>query len=173
MPTSGDRVSDVKTVTYYMASAAALPAGLAGSPNGPKSSGLLRRESDRALGVWSRSSGGSGASVGPVPEALAPEVAGISFRYFDGQSWQPSWDSRQRVGLPKAVEIEVAFLAGSLDETGGAASALVDLREKVTHKLVVSPAGWRPPNAYSTYYQQVNGQIPSTFYTDSASATSR
>jgi hypothetical protein len=106
-------------------------------------------------------------------EPLAPEVVSIGFRYFDGQSWQQSWDSRQRVGLPKAVEIEVSFLAGSHDVTDGSAASLVDLREKVTHKVVVSPAGWRPPNTYSTYYQQVNGQVPSAQPGTTSTNTSR
>jgi len=172
MSPTGDRVSDVKTVAYFLGGTSGLPQGLAGPVNGPKASGLVRRESDRAVAVWSRTNSG-GAASGPPVEPLAPEVVNIGFRYFDGQSWQQSWDSRQRVGLPKAVEIEVSFLAGSHDVTDGSAASLVDLREKVTHKLVVSPAGWRPPNTYSTYYQQVNGQVPSAQPGTSSTNTSR
>lgn len=45
-----------------------------------------------------------------VPDelAIAPEVAGLEFRYFDGVEWLPSWDSDAQGGLPAAVEIVLA-----------------------------------------------------------------
>jgi hypothetical protein len=171
MSPTGDRISDVKNVGYFLAGATGMPPGLAGPAAGPKPTGLLRREIDRAVTVWSASNGGNAA--GPAAESLAPEVVGVAFRYSDGQTWQQSWDSRKRVGLPKAVEIEVSFQAGSLDPAAGNAASVIDLRNKVAYRVVVSPAGWRPPNAYATYYQQVTGQIPSAQPGTLTSDTSR
>jgi hypothetical protein len=37
--------------------------------------------------------------------SLAPEVISLEFRYFDGDSWSPWWDSGQRKALPVAVEV--------------------------------------------------------------------
>jgi hypothetical protein len=170
MTPSGDRISDVKNVGYFMAGAAGMPPALALRATGPRPTGLLRREADRAATVWSATNGGNAA--GPAPESLAPEIVGIAFRYFDGQTWQQSWDSRQRVGLPKAVEIEVSFLAGAFEAAGDAAS-LIDTHEKVSYRMVVSPAGWRPPNVYATSFQQVTGQIPSAQPGTLSSDTSR
>jgi hypothetical protein len=37
----------------------------------------------------------------------APEVVGLSFRYFDGSGWSSTWDSLQRKSLPVAVEARI------------------------------------------------------------------
>jgi len=36
---------------------------------------------------------------------VIPEVRGMALRYYDGSRWSDRWDSRQRRGLPLAVEI--------------------------------------------------------------------
>jgi len=40
-----------------------------------------------------------------------PEVVGLSFRYFDGQSWSSSWNSLQRRALPVAIEVTLQMVA--------------------------------------------------------------
>lgn len=53
------------------------------------------------------------SSVGNPPPASTlgrtvtriPEIVGVQFRYFDGNSWNGSWNSLQRKSLPVAVEI--------------------------------------------------------------------
>ena len=41
---------------------------------------------------------------------LVPEVVGLQFRYFDGQSWNTSWDSFEQQRLPVAVEVTLRLL---------------------------------------------------------------
>lgn len=38
-------------------------------------------------------------------DVIAPEVTDVSFAYFDGVAWLPTWDSRQIGALPRAVRV--------------------------------------------------------------------
>ena len=40
---------------------------------------------------------------------LAKEVSGLQFRYYDGLSWQESWDSNALNEMPKAIEITLTL----------------------------------------------------------------
>jgi len=97
--TTVDRISDVKTVTYYVVESEDETGYAAdGTPSG----GLVRRELDRAVSLW-------GTEIGQIDEdsdvtPLAPEVAAIAFRYSDGTEWVDSWDSEEAGALPVAVE---------------------------------------------------------------------
>ncbi len=98
-----DRLSDVKTVAYYVTRQSGLQ----------EQGGLVRRELDRAVTAWAEEQG----TLADMElenqlngEPLAPEVAAIEFRYFDGGEWHEEWDSIQRNGLPLAVEIGIAIL---------------------------------------------------------------
>ncbi len=42
-------------------------------------------------------------------QTLAPEVAAIHFRYFDGRIWNETWDSDAIGRIPRAVEVSVTF----------------------------------------------------------------
>lgn len=103
-----DRVSDVKTVTYFVQNANSVPSGAAG----PAVGGLMRQERDRAASIWSSQQGGGDASQA---ESLAPEVVALEFRYFDGQEWSTDWDSDVRQGLPIAIEVAVAVASPSAE----------------------------------------------------------
>ncbi len=98
-----DRLSDVKTVAYYVTRQADLQ----------EQGGLVRRELDRAVTAWAEEQGtlvDMELEHQLSGEPLAPEVAAIEFRYFDGGQWHEEWDSVERGGLPLAVEIGIALL---------------------------------------------------------------
>ena len=103
-----DRLSDVKTVTYYV-----IPpenATQMGTSRGTDvRTGLIRRELDRAVTVYAAEQGALDAMDQNL-EPLAPEVAAIQFSYFDGTEWVTEWDSNQMGGLPWAVEIILGII---------------------------------------------------------------
>lgn len=47
-------------------------------------------------------------------QLLAPEVAEVRFRYFDGVDWVEEWDSALQERLPNAVEVTLTFEAVDL-----------------------------------------------------------
>ena len=93
------RTSDLLAVTYALA--------LAGSGS-TVGTGLIRTEGDRLI-VQSVEANGGGAAAISKSQALAPEVAALAFRYFDGTTWYTVWDSAENGYLPRAVEISIAF----------------------------------------------------------------
>ncbi len=123
-----DRVSDVKTVAYFVVSPeetinysfAAMP-GITGFE---EQGGLVRRELDRAVTVWAAQTGELD-TIDQQLQPIAPEVAAIQFAYFDGSGWTDSWDSGSQGCLPKAVEIRLYLRPKSvgLDETFSAPSS--------------------------------------------------
>jgi hypothetical protein len=44
----------------------------------------------------------------------------ISFRYFDGTQWLPTWDASYLQALPQAVEITIAVRASDATTSGAA-----------------------------------------------------
>jgi len=101
-----DRLSDVKTVAYYVVA----PTDTAYAPvDAENRSGLVRRELDRAVTSWADQQGRL-MDMELDLEPIAPEVSAIEFRYFDGGQWLDEWDSIDRGGLPVAVEIAIAIL---------------------------------------------------------------
>ncbi len=110
-----DIPSDVKTVSYYLLSdtsgettSAAISdtMGIATSTTG--STGLVRRQLDRAVTKWAEVNGDYGL-VDTVGETIAPEVVWLEFAYFDGTEWLLEWDSDEIGGLPLAVEIVIGI----------------------------------------------------------------
>jgi len=99
-----DRISDVKTVTYYVVESEDETGYAAdGTPSG----GLVRRELDRAVSLW-------GTEIGQIDEdsdvtPLAAEVSAIAFRYSDGTEWVDSWDTEEAGALPVAVEVTLTI----------------------------------------------------------------
>jgi hypothetical protein len=49
-------------------------------------------------------------------QLLAPEVAEVQFRYFDGVDWVEEWDSALQERLPNAVEVTLTFEAAEIPE---------------------------------------------------------
>jgi len=99
-----DRISDVKTVTYYVVESEDETGYAAdGTPSG----GLVRRELDRAVSLW-------GTEIGQIDEdsdvtPLAAEVSAIAFRYSDGTEWVDSWGTEEAGALPVAVEVTLTI----------------------------------------------------------------
>ena len=40
---------------------------------------------------------------------VAPEIAQISFRYFDGEDFQDEWNSLETDAFPKAIEVTIVI----------------------------------------------------------------
>ncbi len=112
-----DRVSDLKTVTYYV-----IPPDsgqLAASAQGTMvRTGLVRRELDRAVTAHAAEMGTLDL-MGAEVEPLAPEVVAVEFAYFDGLEWLDYWDSQELGGLPWAVQITL-LVAPSTNPSGAA-----------------------------------------------------
>jgi prepilin-type N-terminal cleavage/methylation domain-containing protein len=157
-----DRVSDVKTVTYFV-----LGNRLGGSTYGTgygttslrggaqRQTGLVRRELDRAITAWADQNGTLTEMMYDV-EPLAPEVVAIEFLYFDGTEWLDEWDSDKRGGLPVAVEVGIAIapLHGRQSEssplrTASTATASDDSQLVTYHLLVHLPVA-QPTTAEGT-----------------------
>jgi hypothetical protein len=94
---------DLKTVGYFV-TAAGQASGK--TTTGGATSGLARLEGDHvAIGYAMQQSASSLTSGARV---IAPEVAMIGFRYFDGTQWLTTWDASYLQALPAAVEITIS-----------------------------------------------------------------
>jgi prepilin-type N-terminal cleavage/methylation domain-containing protein len=103
--TATARLSDTRTVAYYVVSADEAGATLEGEePSG----GLVRCELDRASSLLA-SELGTLEEPGLDHSPIAPEVTAIEFRYSDGTEWLDYWDSEESGGLPMAVEIIITI----------------------------------------------------------------
>jgi hypothetical protein len=89
---TGVLTSDLRKITYWMADG-----------------GLARQEVRVITAAGATSSGPSGDEP---TQTLAPEVQSLSFSYYDGSSWQSSWDSTgtgpdgvSPLGSPRAIAV--------------------------------------------------------------------
>ena len=128
--------SDLRSISYFVAQSGA--GGLAGAvadrqqaelgvnpdPKTTKVGGLVRLEGDR-MDIDSEDSTGDLATLAADAEFIAPEIAAVQFRYFDGQSWQDTWDSPTLGRLPQAVEM-IAQMATAPASTSPLAAKQVD-----------------------------------------------
>ena len=100
-----DRVSDIKTVHYYLTFGNLAEADESIIPL----TGLVRREMDRAVTMFQQE---QGMFTEETPsDILAPEINAIEFLYTDGLDWYPEWDSDLYKGLPKAILVAISFAA--------------------------------------------------------------
>jgi uncharacterized membrane protein YgcG len=104
-------LSDVRTVSYYVAGSAGQSTIAAAASTTVSGNGLVRTELDRAMSQFATTQGDS-SSVNNSAIIFAPEVVALEFQYFDGTQWNTAWDSTQNSGLPQAVKISIA-LTGS------------------------------------------------------------
>jgi len=100
---AGHRTSDQQTVSWFLARKGGF--GLAGAV-GMEKEGIARTSGD-SLSTTLADQEGNLAALVQQTRVLAPEVTRVQFRYFDGISWQPAWDSAQFGGLPRLVEVTI------------------------------------------------------------------
>jgi hypothetical protein len=132
-------LSDERTVTYW----------LAGSGAG----GLARQEikqvtSSDALSNLAPNVSDEGSFV------IAPEVASLVFRYFDGTNWNDSWagttagpDGTTPIGPPLAIEITLGVVVATQDDNPDA-----EKQTKTYRRVVFLPTanGATTPTAPTT-----------------------
>ena len=130
------RVSDLRTVTWFLAGqGGTLSAAVAGR-DGP---GLARSEGDTAA-VAAAEQLGDLPGLLAAATLLAPEVTALQFRYFDGAEWLSAWDSSVSGALPRAVEVLIEIdLDGAPALTPGAAEDAEPDRGPVVTRLLVCP----------------------------------
>jgi prepilin-type N-terminal cleavage/methylation domain-containing protein len=88
--------SDLREITYTFL------------PPGSSPSGLFRTEGNR-MAVESAESAGGSAMQASALHLVAPEVAALRFRFFDGRAWYDVWDSDTVSRVPRAVEVTIGF----------------------------------------------------------------
>lgn len=129
--------SDLRQICYYW-----MAGGSLDNQTGEASqSGLARYEADRLEATFAETSGKALA----VPQILAPEIASISFRYFDGLTWLESWDSPTMQALPRAIEVTLQFVPaenrlGTIFNTG-----VSPMSNQATFVIAVPLADPKPP----------------------------
>ncbi len=96
------QTSDLRTVTYRFAAA-----------NSSGNGGFSRQEGDR-YATASAETQGKDAAANFSSAALAPEIAAMEFRYFDGVTWLTGWDSVAMGRLPRAVEVQLRFASAEV-----------------------------------------------------------
>jgi len=134
--------SDVRRITYWLA-------GGSGSPLGLARQEIKQATSDDAQNSMTADIPDEGSLV------IADEVQSVAFRYFDGTSWQDSWDGTQAdtsgasIGPPQAVEITVSILPPNSGSSTGASPGLKTYR----HVVAIPTANGATPAPSSTTQQ--------------------
>ena len=105
LSTTGDVVSAVKTVLYFLETPEETGA-LAADGSSEYDGGLMRREMDRSATLWADQQGAL-SQMNLDLEPLAVEISEIYFEFYDGTEFLDSWDTEEKSGLPKAVLISI------------------------------------------------------------------
>ncbi|MCH2178500.1 MAG: prepilin-type N-terminal cleavage/methylation domain-containing protein [Mariniblastus sp.] len=102
-PGQGQLASDVKAINYFFSDEASAQSDDIIDSIGEQG-GLYRRRIDRAVAAYL---GDTGLAESPdeYTKLIAPEVAGIAFRYWSGEGWEGEWDSDEAGGFPLAIEV--------------------------------------------------------------------
>lgn len=116
------RTSDLLSVSYFLAEPGAhgLSGAVANShlaeisnqADGARASlgpaGLARLEGDR-MAIDHADVQQDDAALAAASKVIAPEIATLKFRYFDGQDWLETWDSTVMDRLPMAIEVTLGY----------------------------------------------------------------
>lgn len=116
------RSSDLMSVSWFLATPGG--AGLSGAvgnlaqqstPAGERrasvyqsSIGLARLEGDR-MAIDHADLAMDVEALAAAAQVIAPEVASLQFRYFDGLQWVDTWDSTAMNALPLAIEVTIGY----------------------------------------------------------------
>ena len=109
LSSTSQRTSDLMIIRYLMAQSGGggLASAIAdkesiGTESGPI--GIARLEGD-LFGLSTAVETSEESPQLAASKLLAKEVSGLQFRYYDGLTWQESWDSNALNEMPKAIEI--------------------------------------------------------------------
>jgi type II secretory pathway pseudopilin PulG len=136
--------SDVKSVAYFASQVRGGAETAVQFDEEAAPGGLYRREVDRAVAAY----GGDFSLVetpDPYTKLIAPEVAQMGFRYWDGEDWQTSWDSEENEGFPVAIEIQIVIDPARLSPNnktysfGGFDAETMEFYRSVIHLPVAEP----------------------------------
>lgn len=131
----GGRMSDLQSVAYFVNGQGA--GALQGAVSSP---GLCRMAGDRLL-MQMADQVGNTAAMAANTRLLAPEVASISFYYYDGTTWQVTWDSGTLGALPKAVEIVLELIPANNKKQ---ATPQIGSAENHVYRLIVAIPASKP-----------------------------
>jgi type II secretory pathway pseudopilin PulG len=142
LTSTSQRTSDLMIIRYLMAQSGGggLASAIAdkesiGTKSGPV--GIAKLEGD----LYGLSTAVETSEESPqlaASKLLAKEVSGLQFRYYDGLSWQESWDSNALNEMPKAIEITLTIR--NQEDAGEAFSDNVTdpyALPETTHRMVV------------------------------------
>jgi hypothetical protein len=127
---SVDPPADLKTIHYYVRPGNPVePGSVAATSLAPaaqaSAGGLVREEVPRQTRLFTEQQGNSAApsSGGTL---IAPEVAQIQFRFFDGSQTVDEWDMLQTPQLPVAVEVCVWLKSARASNSNTAENSSTD-----------------------------------------------
>ena len=145
------RTSDLLVVTYFLADPGA--DGLAGAvanqhfaaitdpterataSRGP--AGLARLEGDR-MAMDHADVEQDDAALAGASQVIAPEIARLQFRYFDGEQWVETWDSVEMDRLPQAIEVTLGFRDAQAEANAPSGlSSVIPIGQTVRHVIQV------------------------------------
>ena len=113
LTSTSQRTSDLMIIRYLMAQSGGggLASAIAdkesiGTKSGPV--GIAKLEGD-LFGLSTAVETSEESPQLAASKLLAQEVSGLQFRYYDGLSWQESWDSNSLNEMPKAIEITLTL----------------------------------------------------------------
>ncbi len=106
--------------------------------------GLARLEGDR-MAIDHADLESDVDALALASQVLAPEVASLQFRYFNGTAWVDSWDSTAMDALPLAIEVTIGYRdPPDKDDRLADLTGTVRIGQTVRHVIAVPAA---EPNA--------------------------
>lgn len=142
LTSTSQRSSDLMIIRYLMAQSGGggLASAIAdkesiGTDSGPI--GIAKLEGD-LFGLSTAVETSEESPQLAASKLLAKEVSGLQFRYYDGLTWQESWDSNALNEMPKAIEITLT-LRNQEDAGETFSGDVVDpyALPETTHRMVV------------------------------------
>jgi prepilin-type N-terminal cleavage/methylation domain-containing protein len=157
------RISDVKTVSYYVEDPRSAADG---------QGGLKRFEVARAESLLSMETGTLATQEQTQAKLLAAEVVAIRFQYSDGSQWYDIWppeaatDQKSAAKLPMAVHVVLTFRPENSEEFDVASLSALDLAGLPQRRLIVHLPSAVPPG------EEQDTSSPSGTQPDSSSSSS-